>query len=396
MASQFNLTTAIFRAQYDPSGADLALFKPVASAELVVEVRYLDAQMTLTLDSMSVHVAQPFSIVGELLGTNGSPLAGRMIGLWVDRLSVGNFTTDPSGKISIQYAFNPGTSIGPHELTVVFIPINDLYQIKSSTLTVELSYYDSSIHPETPQGWFLSGQSVEITGIVQSTRGAIDNGTVIALVGGRQVSAGSVGSDGRFALMFTVPLETAASTDVVLVYEPVAPWVIRSTTTLQLPLTNSLAIIGGALALSLVGFAVYKSPTRIILTAKSALRRPVTKKAEVPSEDIHRLPRRKLVLNVAALRARKKPDAIVKATYWTIRDIIASNTGIPDERAVTHREFYEHVKGHLMGREGSLQRVTSRFEAAEYAEKEVSEQDGVAVIHEAIVLAEAVEGRIEE
>ena len=394
-----NLSIATFTGQFEPIGHDQATYRSSVSPFVAVEVVYLEANLVVSSPSAKARVLDPFAIQGTLLDSNNSPLQGRMVDLSIDNATVAELITDAGGNFSFEYSFDPGTIAGVHIIGVAFVPENDLFAMQTETFPIQVFYYPTSLSANLPAGPVFSGQTIVVTGIITSPN-ANENGTVQAFANGQPLSTIQVDSGGKFVLPVTVPLEASSDVVITLAFLPITPWLQGSTETLQLPVTNSVAIALACAAMSLVGLAVYKTPRSLLTPVATILRRPKRGKEEekdLTESRTEENPTKSgtLVLDLSALRSNAaSPTQLVKSVYRTVRGLLSLAFTVPSEHALTHWEFLEKTRLLLKEASKYLEQLTISFESVEYAEQRISTAEAEKAVNNSIVLTENVGGKV--
>jgi hypothetical protein len=398
ISPEMNLTTAIFYAQFQPQGTDANSLRPSVSPDVVVAVRYLQAQISLSLGRGSVHVNQTFGGLGALRGQDGTnPLTGRMIQLAIDGRIVGTTQTDKGGLFTFQYSFPPGTPELTHNVTATFTPIDDLYSTQSESAAVSVYYYHTSVRATFSLGWLFSGQPLQVRGTVQGSSTPIRNGTLLAFLDGVQDTNTTISPDGGFQLSLSIPLEKSNVTMIGFLYEPTLPFVTGSSASYSVTVTNSLSVLVGSSALAVVGIAVYKSPRTILRTIKRSIIEEEETEEEKRSEKLEEEEKTRPpepAIDIAKLREGRTGNQVVKAVYWAVRDLVASKLEISSPSSLTHLEFFNATKALKKGHV-SLRRITGDFELAEYAERPFSKRDVSRFLNDSVVVVEAAGGTVE-
>jgi hypothetical protein len=395
---QMNLTTAIFYALFQPQGTDTNMFRPSASANVTVALRYLPAQLTFSLASASVHVNQTLRGTGTLLGQGGSLLANRTIQLSIDGGLVATTLTDTNGRFTFLYMIPPGTPELTHNVTVTFNPTYDLYSTQSNSTTLSVYYYHTSVSAAFSAGWIFSGQPLQATGTVQGYSTPIANGTLLAFLDGVQASNASVNQDGGFRMSISIPMEKSNSTAITILYTSSLPWIKGSSTSYMLAVTNSLSVIVAGSALAVVGLAVYTSPRTILQTIKKPFKKEEeTEDQKVPrgaEEEEAAPPVTEAAIDIAKLREGRTENQALKAVYWAVREFLAIRLAIPSHSSLTHLEFLNAAVSASKKDQPNLAKLTRGFELAEYAERQISKSDWDQFVNDSVVVVEANGGKV--
>ena len=399
IAPALRLSRAEFRGKFEPTGNDQVTYRSSESPSVTVDVTYLQAKLLVSPLSAKARVSDPFSIQGTLLDSSNSPLQGKMVSLSVDNTTADELATDPNGNFDFEYSFEPGTVTGVHIIRVTFTPENDLFAMQTETFQIQVFYYPTSLSTNHPTGPVFSGQTIVVSGIVTSPN-ATENGTVQAFANGKLLSAVQVSDSGEFQVPVTVPLEASNDVVITLAFLPLTPWLQGSTETLQLPVTNSIAITLTCAAMGLIGLAVYKTPQSMLSPVTTMLRRLKREKEEKenpiesPAER-HPAKPEALVLDLSAIRVNAaSPNQLVKSVYRAARGLLSLAFNVTTEPTLTHWEFFG--KTHVLLKDSSnyLEELTISFEGVEYAEQKISEAEAEKAVNNSIVLTETVGGKV--
>lgn len=390
---QMNLTAAIFYALFQPQGTDTNTFRPSASSNVTVAVRYLPAQLTFSLANTSMHVDQTLRGTGTLLGQDGSLLVNRIIQLSIDGGFVATTLTDTNGRFTFQYVIPPATPELTHNVTVTFQPTYDLYSTQSNSATLRVYYYHTSVLAAFSAGWIFSGQPLQATGTVQGYSTPIANGTLLAFLDGVRASNATVNHDGGFRMSISIPIEKSNSTAITILYTPSLPWIKGSSTSYIAAVTNSLSVMVAGSALAVVGLAVYTSPRTILQAIKKSFieeEEPEEQKEEEEAVP----PVAETVIDIAKLREGRTENQALKAIYWAVREFLALRLAIRSHSSLTHLEFLTATVTASKKDQPNLAKLTRGFELAEYAERQISRSDLDQFVNDSVVAVEANGGKV--
>lgn len=394
-----HLTRAELRGKFEPTGNDQVTYRSSESPPVTVDITYLQTQLLVSPLAPKARVSDPFSIQGKLLDSSNSPLQGKMVDLSVDNTTVDQLATDPNGNFDFEYSFEPGTVTGVHIIRVTFTPENDLFVMQTETFPIQVFYYQTSLSTNHPTGPVFSGQTIVVSGIVTSPN-ATENGTVQAFANGKLLSTVQVSDSGEFQVPITVPLDVSNDVVITLAFLPLTPWLQGSTETLQLPVTNSIAIALTCAAMGLIGLAVYKTPQSMLSPVTTMLRRLKREKEEKENSiespaERHPAKPEALALDLSAIRVNAaSPNQLVKAVYRAVRGLLSSAFNVATEPTLTHWEFLEKTRPLLKDSSKYLEELSRSFESVEYAEQKISAAEAEKAVNNSIVLTETVGGKV--
>ena len=364
-SSGIALVTAIFQ----PNVSDAATYA-LTIAEAPVDVAYYPTRIVATLAPATVLPLDQVTVTGNLTAATGLPLENRTLGIQLDNDFLGNTTTENGGAFLFTFRTPANVPNGNHTLEVLYNPIAEIFAPTNASST--LSVQRETIQIETKSSSSaLSGLVLTMTGTVSfnSTVSPQDTleGTATIALDGKPYATSAIGSDGKFTLGFTVPLDVSLGQhSITLEYVPVDPRVDSSTRALQLYVYNSIIIaVTGATAVLAPSSFLLERRRRKLRLARQAMITPL--EPSLLEEEAPPFTPTDWEVGLREAEAETSASRKVILCYRLARKLVASQLNYRVSNSETHWEFYRNVVVFKPELETALERITQLFELAEYS-----------------------------
>ena len=391
-------------ARYMPVGEDTKMLRPATSEMVTVSVMFFPVILTATISATSVHVLQSFTVQGRLTNEIRQPLANEPVQLLVDGNYANSSETDASGAYAMTGSFQTGSIEGNHTLFVEFSPLRGPYEsaqvspqlgiyeyTQSSELQLQLYYDRSSVNLTSEEPAFaLSGQTVNLGGIVTVGPDPLSQGVIIATVGENELGQVPVGNGGIFTIPLSIPIDVSGMSEINLTFVPETPWVTGNSASVSLNIMNTGLIGFGSVAL--VASVVVLSTQTIQMTPSPSRRRREDEQIEVErlEADTKTVPSA-VTIHLGRLKALLDPRICVQETYWETRLLLVQALNEDEQPSETPSEFAAKLTPRLGDAASPFSLLTLLFEVAQYSQHAISRQQADVVVNNAVLVAESIQ-----
>jgi hypothetical protein len=351
------------QAIYYPQGGDIGLYLGCSSAEVVINVLYYHAALSLEVPG-SAYPGRDLQLRGSLAYRDSPvPLERSLLVYWDGELAAEKMV---SGAFDFGIGMAPDTSPGKHRL-MLYVPPHERYGPARASAEVEVVKALPIIDLDAP-GIVLLPFSLDVRGRVYSDVGPLQDASLEITLGEWRTTARS-GDDGTFSaqLRTGMSLTLVGSQTLRVSATPSEPWHRTGSSATNLLLISPINIAGLVLALVLsLYFGVYRMKRR-------RLRAPVAPPQPTP------IPLRSeepvLQAEPAQTEPRGSPGAILIALYRAVLRLVQRLTAVVLRPSHTLREFVQECAPALGPLTGYFQDFTLMVERLLYSQYKPTEKD---------------------